>query len=82
MYVGLTMVEENHEPLAFGTLANCSERCLWVGKNGELVEANTFRDQMISTSNIEKNDYEHVRRNLELHMNYIEGKRIKNNLFK
>jgi hypothetical protein len=67
--------QEIHEN-TFGTLQSCERdegRCLWVGEGGKLVDSSVLRDQMLQQEGLDAEVGEEFQRNLEVHMQYIEG---------
>ena len=75
MFVATSRAQEIHEN-TFGTFQSCEGNggpCLWVGEGGKFVDSRVLRDQMLQQEGLDAEMGEEFARNLEVHMQYIEG---------
>ena len=59
---------ENH---SFGTLVHCHEQtCRWMGQDRQLVDGKEILNQMMQAFQVKE---KHIKRNLQYHIQYIQG---------
>ena len=68
IFTSASMTSENYP---VGTLVECQDqKCLWMGQNQKLVNEDEILNQMMQVLNVKE---EHFKRNLQSHIQYIQG---------
>ncbi|KAF0720429.1 Aste57867_306 [Aphanomyces stellatus] len=57
---------------SFGTLVECTDRCLWMGKDSVLVDGERLLLEMLATHHRGGDGFTSAKRNLEGHMQYVQ----------